>query len=230
MKQDTNSVDEMARLRGENRELRSELKKLADQLSLLTVAQGARGIAPSPRRHLMDDDELLPAPKSMGRDVGRHFNGAPPATDPYARSPGPPLPAEAPAAPRVQHSLDGIDFGTISKLNEHEMDGLPFGLIVVDREGNVIHYNDTESRMVGLPAERVIGRNFFQEVAPCTRVREFEGRFRQLVSQPGLRVQSFDFVFRFAQEEQQVSIVMTPSRTRGQFNIAMVRRAIVPMM
>lgn len=83
--------------------------------------------------------------------------------------------------------------------------------------------------MVGLPKERVIGRSFFGEIAPCTRVREFEGRFRELVQDPTrVRVQSFDFVFRFRKSEQHVSIVITPARTRGQFHIALVRRAIVP--
>lgn len=122
----------------------------------------------------------------------------------------------------------GLDFGTVSRLSPHELDQLPYGLICLDAQGRVVHYNDTESRLARLPKERVIGRNFFREVAPCTRVREFEGQFFELVRDPlGLRVRSFDFVFRFHHSEQNVTIVITPSRQRGLYNVALLRRSVV---
>lgn len=119
----------------------------------------------------------------------------------------------------------GIDFGAVMQLTPDKLDGLPYGLITLDAKGRVIYYNDTESRLVGLPKDRVIGRNFFREVAPCTRIREFEGRFTELAANPTeVRVQSFDFVFKFARGEQHVSVVMTPARVRGQFHLALLRR------
>ncbi len=121
----------------------------------------------------------------------------------------------------------GIDFGAVARLSPEELDGLPYGLITLDAEGRVVHYNDTEARLVGLPKERVIGRDFFAEVAPCTRVREFEGRFRALAADPSnVRVQSFDFSFHFQHSEQLVSIVITPARRRGHYHMALVRRSI----
>jgi len=121
----------------------------------------------------------------------------------------------------------GIDFGAVQRLSPEELDALPYGLITLDARGRVIHYNDTESRMVGLPKHKVIGRSFFGEVAPCTKVREFEGRFEELVRDPyRVRVQTFDFVFRFANGEQQVTIVMTPAKVRGQYNLALLRRQL----
>lgn len=120
----------------------------------------------------------------------------------------------------------GLDFGAVSQLSPEELDSLPYGLITLDANGRVLHYNDTESRMVGLPKERVVGRLFFGDVAPCARVREFQGRFEALARDPlRVRVQTFDFVFRFANGEQQVTIVMTPARTRGQFHVALLRRS-----
>jgi photoactive yellow protein len=122
----------------------------------------------------------------------------------------------------------GLDFGAVSRLSPEELDTLPYGLICLDAEGRVVHYNDTESRMARLPKGKVVGRNFFTEVAPCTRVREFEGQFRDLVRDPSrVRVRSFDFVFRFRHSEQHVTIVMTPARTRGLYNLALLRRSIV---
>ncbi len=46
---------------------------------------------------------------------------------------------------------------------------------------------------------------------------------------PGrVRVRSFDFVFRFRHSEQHVTIVLTPARQRGLYNMALLRRNIVP--
>ena len=146
------------------------------------------------------------------------------------RDPGrlaPDLPANTYTA--TSDASQGIDFGAVAKLSPAELDALPYGLITLDAEGRVLHYNDTEARLVGLPRERVLGRNFFRDVAPCTRLRDFEGRFVELARDPGrVRVQTFDFVFRFPRAEHHVTVIMTPARTRGQFHLSLVRRAIVP--
>jgi|SRR5579875_1220278 len=47
------------------------------------------------------------------------------------------------------------------------IDEAGFGLIVMDRAGSVLEYGAAESRLSGLPPERVTGRNFFVDVAPC---------------------------------------------------------------
>jgi photoactive yellow protein len=48
------------------------------------------------------------------------------------------------------------------------IDALAFGLVVMDRDGIVLGYNQRESRLSGLPAAAVAGRNFFTDVGPCT--------------------------------------------------------------
>ncbi|MEM1032863.1 MAG: PAS domain-containing protein [Myxococcota bacterium] len=127
----------------------------------------------------------------------------------------------------VHQRTQGVDVGAVAQMSPQQLDTLPYGMIVLDRDGRVVHYNDTESRLAQLPRERVIGRDFFGEIAPCTRVREFEGRFRELVERPHeVRFQSFDFVFRFAHSEQHVSILMVPAKRRGWFNLALVRRSV----
>jgi photoactive yellow protein len=104
---------------------------------------------------------------------------------------------------------------------------VPYGLVVLDREGRVVAYNDTESRLARLAKDRVIGKNFFLEVAPCTRVREFEGRFRAFAAgETRTMVETFDFVFQFAHGTQHVSIFVTPGRVRGTFDVAMLRRKV----
>lgn len=57
---------------------------------------------------------------------------------------------------------------TLETFPLEQTDELPFGLIVMDREGTVIWYNDYESHRAGLGRDRVEGRNFFTAVGPCT--------------------------------------------------------------
>lgn len=196
--------EELAALRKENEELRR-------------LVLGAA--APEPRLAF-----VTPAPA---------FDPLPPPPPPPRAAPSFAPPGVVPAAftlPELGPVSDagrqqGIDFGAVMQLTPDKLDGLPYGLITLDAKGRVIYYNDTESRLVGLPKDRVIGRNFFREVAPCTRIREFEGRFTELAANPTeVRVQSFDFVFKFARGEQHVSVVMTPARVRGQFHLALLRR------
>ena len=139
-------------------------------------------------------------------------------------------------APMPGHEFPGIsgaptavpsrlDVGTLQQLDAEQLDGLPFGVITLDRRGRVVAYNDTESRMVGLPREAVIGRDFFGDVAPCAKVRAFEGRFNELVnSSSGFPMTSFDFVFRFERAAQHVSILISPARQRGRFHVSLFRR------
>jgi photoactive yellow protein len=63
------------------------------------------------------------------------------------------------------------DPGLLDALESVPLDGidnLGFGLVVMDRDGRVIGYNQAESELSGLPADGVIGRNFFVEIGPCT--------------------------------------------------------------
>jgi photoactive yellow protein len=63
------------------------------------------------------------------------------------------------------------DPGLLDALESAPLDGIEdfdFGLIVMDRDGRVLGYNQAESKLSGLPAGEVAGRNFFVEIGPCT--------------------------------------------------------------
>lgn len=62
-----------------------------------------------------------------------------------------------------QDLLDVLEHGT-----PEDLDRLDFGLIAMDRDGTVVHYNAYESQRAGISADRVLGRNFFVSVGPCT--------------------------------------------------------------
>ena len=86
--------------------------------------------------------------------------------------------------PSVVYSADAMSPG--------ELDALPYGMIQLDTRGVILRYSSAETRLSGITADACVGRNFFDEIAPCTHVQEFYGRFRQ-----GVEAQQLDAVFSF---------------------------------
>ncbi len=85
---------------------------------------------------------------------------------------------------------------TIATLPESSLDQQPFGIIRLDRTGRVLSFNSYEERLARKTRADVIGKNFFVDVAPCTRVKEFYGRFLEGIEQRYLNT-TFAFVFAF---------------------------------
>lgn len=95
----------------------------------------------------------------------------------------------------------------VGALSMEELDALPFGAIQLDRHGTVLAYNKAEERLAGRRREDVVGKNFFQDIAPCTRVQRFYGAFQAGVERHELN-EVFDFTFRFASGARDVRIRM----------------------
>jgi photoactive yellow protein len=93
------------------------------------------------------------------------------------------------------------------EIREEELDNLPFGAIQLDMSGNVLKYNDFESRLAGLKKENAIGKNFFTEVAPCTNVKEFYGRFKDGVEKKRLH-EKFRYHFAFKRNPMDVTVTL----------------------
>lgn len=132
--------------------------------------------------------------------------------------------AEAAAVPASSGPAPGFDLGFINQVPVEQLEQLPYGLMVLDAEGNVLFYNETESKLAGFARERVLGKNFFGEVAPCTRVQAFEGRFKEFIEGKLGRVTFFDFAFHFAKGTQNVLIGLSHGRKKGHINVMMMRR------
>jgi photoactive yellow protein len=110
----------------------------------------------------------------------------------------------------------GVDSNELFDLTDEGIDALPFGLIAVSDDGTIEQYNAYESRLARLPKERVLGRNFFRDVAPCTAVKDFQGRFERFVDEAGDGAESFDFVFSFPFGRQRVNIpFLRSAKSRG---------------
>jgi len=104
---------------------------------------------------------------------------------------------------------------SVHDLGSDEVDALPFGLLRLDDHGTVQQYNYPESVRSGLAASEVLGRNFFQDVAPCTGVREFRGRFERMVADGVPAREDFDFIFRFKTGDLIVHLAMVHSPGDG---------------
>ncbi len=60
-----------------------------------------------------------------------------------------------------------ISIEQLSALGDRDLDLLPFGVVGLS-SGNVVDvYNRTEAQLAGLPANTVIGREFFISIAQC---------------------------------------------------------------
>jgi photoactive yellow protein len=99
-----------------------------------------------------------------------------------------------------------IDFATL--------DLLPYGIIVIDETGKILYYNSREEEIANRRKEDVIGKNFFTEIAPCTQVQEFYGRFQETMHRVGLTA-SFSFHFPFPERAREVEITLTSFKKEG---------------
>lgn len=92
-----------------------------------------------------------------------------------------------------------------------ELDALPFGAIQLDRSGTILRFNEYEANLSNRRAPDTVGRNFFQDVAPCTNVKEFYGRFLEGLLRGELNV-TFDyhFAFRHAPRDVRVTLFFSP--------------------
>jgi photoactive yellow protein len=104
-----------------------------------------------------------------------------------------------------------------------EIEMLPFGAIVVDAEGTILRYNAFESQLSRLDPERVIGKNFFRDVAPCTAVRAFEGRMREFLESDERVSVTFDYRFSFKHGVEDVAITFMKMTAEDTMMIAVER-------
>jgi photoactive yellow protein len=104
---------------------------------------------------------------------------------------------QAPAGPQRPKAWSAI-YGVgdmqnaLATMSAEEINALPFGVIKVDRKGTILVYNAIEGRLAGFDSTKVIGRNFFRDIAPCTNRPEFLGRFVE-----GVKTGRFDVTFRY---------------------------------
>ena len=125
------------------------------------------------------------------------------------------LPDAAPAAPGPPTPADTGEHSALlaaaDAMTPEELDALPYGMIQLDANGRILKYNAVESRLASLAQEQALGKQFFTEIAPCTKVQEFYGRFRDGVVRESLDT-AFQFHFAFKQQPRDVTVRLFYSR------------------
>lgn len=67
--------------------------------------------------------------------------------------------------------------GDIERLSRSDLDTLPFGVMLIETDGAVRFYSETERRQSGYPGP-MVGKNLF-DVSRCFGGEEFRGRIKQ---------------------------------------------------
>ncbi len=115
-----------------------------------------------------------------------------------------------PTMTRIEFGQEDLD-NVMATLSPRQIDQLAFGAIQLNAAGKVLSFNETESVITGRKKEAVIGRNFFDEIAPCCNKPGFRGVFDAGVRSGNLNAM-FDYVFDYR---------MSPTRVRIQMKAAL---------
>ena len=104
---------------------------------------------------------------------------------------------------------------------------LPFGVIIVDRNANIIDYNENEE-LTPLK-QNLIGKNFFRDVAPWAAAGPFKGRWDEFIASKETLLMPFDV----ALPSETGSVDVTVMFVRVTFDsdhatICIARKAAVP--
>lgn len=67
----------------------------------------------------------------------------------------------------MNYEFENVQITELVDLAENQLDEVPFGVIGIGPDALVTVYNATESKNAGLRAQRVLGKHFFEEIAPC---------------------------------------------------------------
>jgi photoactive yellow protein len=106
----------------------------------------------------------------------------------------------------VDHNIPEL-YQKIDSMSSKELDALPLGTIQLDRDGEILQYNASEEKLAHTTKAKVIGKNFFTEVAPCTDVQAFRGRFLEGVRKKDLH-ETFRYHFSFKINPVDVSVTL----------------------
>ncbi|MCX6595671.1 MAG: PAS domain-containing protein [Acidobacteria bacterium] len=96
----------------------------------------------------------------------------------------------------------------MSRMNPDELASLPIGAVELDRQGNILFYNQAEADITGRSNPKgFIGQNFFRDVAPCTDRPEFRGHFDKVAS-GAQTLAMFYYTFDFQMTPTKMAIQM----------------------
>jgi photoactive yellow protein len=114
--------------------------------------------------------------------------------------------------------MEVIKFGTedldnLLAADPSRVELLPFGAIMIDQRGDVLRYNHVESGIAGRSVAEVVGKNFFNDIAPCAKGHIFYTNFFRAVAEGQVNTM-FDYRFDYQEMAANVRIHMKSADTR----------------
>jgi photoactive yellow protein len=100
----------------------------------------------------------------------------------------------------------------LEQLTQSELDALPFGVILLDRQGTVLFYSQTEARQSGY-GELPLGRNLF-EVSRCLESDDFRGRIMRAMEAGPVDIE-FVWVGDFIDPKRDMRVRVQTARQGG---------------
>lgn len=128
--------------------------------------------------------------------------------------------------------FEGINLAELlPRIPDSVKNSLPFGLVKLDMTGKILEYNMAEGDLTGVSPAWAIGKNFFDEVALCTKTAAFYGRFVEGVKK-GFVNAVFDYTFDHRDEATKVKVhmVTVPDHLGRKNVMILVKRANKPLV
>jgi len=122
---------------------------------------------------------------------------------------------------RIRFQAQDIE-NEMAQLSEGQIDQLPFGVIQIDAQGTILLYNTTEGEISGRQPQNMLGRNFFSDIAPCTRTDTLYGRFREGV-QKGHLDTVCEYTFDYKMAPTKVKVHLKKARNQDRYWIFVKR-------
>ncbi len=97
------------------------------------------------------------------------------------------------------------DIDNILQREPQRAEKLPFGAILLNRQGKIVKYNAAEGIIAGRNPAEVMGKDFFNEIAPCAKGKRFHGEFLKF-AQTGQVNTMFDYTFEYKMKPVKVRI------------------------
>ena len=115
------------------------------------------------------------------------------------------------------------DVDNILAREPQRVEKLAFGAVLLDRNGKVVKYNQAEGLIAGRDPADVVGKDCFNEIAPCAKGKRFHGEFLKF-HQTGQVNVMFDYKFAYKGANVGVKIHLK-SQPDGQHCWMFVKRA-----
>ena len=92
-------------------------------------------------------------------------------------------------------------------MSDNENAIIPFGMFELNAAGVVVHYSPASEAERNALQNKIVGRNFFDELVAIAQVEELKNRFLKFMAD-GASVERFTVSFPYHQSNVKVQIVM----------------------